>query len=72
MIDRNNLKEILDVKSSCTLGEGVFGKVVKKTYRGIEVAEKTFKTGTVSAVNREAAIISSFDYPGMHPKLFTS
>lgn len=64
MVDRNNLKEILGGED-CTLGEGAFGKVTKKQYRGIEVAEKSFKTGSIACVNREAAIINSFDHPGL-------
>ena len=63
-IDRTNLKEIPDDKNYC-LGEGVFGQVTKKHYRGIEVAEKSFKTGSVASVNREASIINSFDHPGL-------
>lgn len=48
------------------LGEGTFGKCVKRVYRGQDVAVKYFKNySTAENVSLEAMMINSFDHPGM-------
>ena len=65
-IEEKNIKDIHD-ESDVVIGEGTFGKCVKKLYRAHVVAVKYFKgKHTLAAdVEKEALMINLFNHPGI-------